>query len=85
MPADDRSHGLWCAEPARLAAENDRLREALAFYADPDTYLAIGFFPDPPCGAFVDDFSVHGSPGYADDDERPGRLAREALGWTVGG
>lgn len=50
---------------------------ALAFYADPDTYFAIGFFPDPPCGEFMEDFSTHG--GYDDDLERPGKRARAAL------
>lgn len=53
-------------------------KEALAFYADWQTYFAIGFFPDRPCGAFMDDFSE------VEDDlsafaTRPGRRAREAL------
>lgn len=54
------------------------LKEALEFYADPTTYFAIGFWPDPPCGEFAEDFSEdHGSdeaPGF-----RPGKRAREAL------
>jgi hypothetical protein len=52
--------------------------EALVFYADPETYYAIGFFPDPPCGEFMEDFSDdHGDeapPGF-----RPGKRARKAV------
>lgn len=47
--------------------------EAVEFYADPDTYFAIGIFPDPPCGDFIEDFSET-ELGY-----KPGRMAREAL------
>ena len=50
------------------------LEEALAFYADPDTYYAIGFFPDPPCGEFMDDFSDTGYLGM-----KPGARARAVL------
>ena len=52
-----------------------RLTETLEFYADPDTYVAIGFFPDSPCGEFADDFSDEFDPGYA----KPGKRARAAL------
>jgi hypothetical protein len=56
----------------------ERLRAALEFYADPESYAGIGFFPDPPCGDFADDFSDdHGNeefPGH-----RPGKRARTAL------
>lgn len=57
-----------------LMEENKRLKLALCFYADPETYFAIGFFPDPPCGEFIDDFEEwpQGSP-------KPGKKAREAL------
>lgn len=55
-------------------------QEALSFYAEPDTYHAIGFFADPPCGEFDDDFSEgHGDPNY--DRPMPGKRARIALGW----
>jgi hypothetical protein len=47
-----------------------KLINALQFYADPDTYFAIGFFPDPPCGAFINDF---------DDFMKPGAKARKIL------
>ena len=47
--------------------------DALTFYADPDTYFAIGFFPDPPCGEFMDDFDEF------DSQTKPGAAARKAL------
>ena len=54
-----------------------KLRKALEFYADPKTYFAIGFFPDPPCGEFMRDFSNVGT--KTDEDWRPGKRARKAL------
>lgn len=56
-----------------VEAERDRYREALEFYAEPDTYFAILFLPDPPCGEFWDDFEE------IDGRERPGKLARATL------
>jgi len=53
----------------------EELLETVAFYANPETYFAIGFFPDPPCGEFMEDFS--------DTDElgvKPGKMARNLLG-----
>jgi hypothetical protein len=47
-----------------------KLIRALQFYADPETYYAIGFFPDPPCGDFIEDF---------DELRKPGALARKTL------
>lgn len=32
-------------------------KEVLEFYGDPMTYFAIGIFPDPPCGEFINDYS----------------------------
>lgn len=52
--------------------------EALRFYADPDTYFAIGLFADPPCGDFVHDLEE------IDGVERPGKRARAALTNTKG-
>jgi len=49
--------------------------EAVGFYANPETYVAVGFFPDPPCGEFMDDFSETGDLG-----RKPGKRARQALG-----
>lgn len=63
------------ADNARLQADLAAKDEALEFYADPETYLAIGFFPDPPCGEFMDDWSDTG-PEYG---ARPGKRARQAL------
>lgn len=48
--------------------------EALEFYADPETYVAIGFLADRPAGAFMDDFDDTGELGL-----RPGKRARAAL------
>lgn len=61
--------------PSLLEASAAALLEALRFYADPETYVAIGFFPDRPCGEFMEDFS---------DTEtmwgvRPGKAARAAI------
>ncbi|MDA2938478.1 hypothetical protein MYX75_09480 [Acidobacteria bacterium AH-259-A15] len=58
-------------------ADNARLREALEFYADPETYFAIAFLPDPPNGPFMDDFSE------TELDMKPGKQAREALARTA--
>lgn len=57
-----------------LRAKIQELEEALAFYAAPMTYFAIGFFPDRPCGEFMDDFSETAL------GMKPGRTARVALG-----
>lgn len=64
---------LACRE---WAEERERsLREALEFYADPDTYAAIGMAGDPPCGAFLDDLDDAHDPGCP----KPGKRARAAL------
>ncbi len=63
------------AENAALKAENERLRKAVEFYADPGQYHAIAFVFDSPCGGFADDFTE-------DLEYRrpmPGKTAREAL------
>jgi hypothetical protein len=56
------------------AKETKILEGALAFYADPETYFAIGFFPDPPCGEFMTDFEDLPDFGAW----KPGKRAREA-------
>jgi hypothetical protein len=48
--------------------------DALWFYGNPETYFAIGIFPDPPCGEFIEDFSDCGILRM-----KPGKLARETL------
>lgn len=50
--------------------------ETLLFYAEPDTYFAIGFWPDRPCGELMDDFSeTQDQNGF--DKVVPGKRARE--------
>lgn len=39
------------------------LIKVLDFYGDPDTYFAIGFFPDHPCGELMEDFDEYKKPG----------------------
>ena len=78
-PAWSAQHALVIADAidisiARIAA----LEEALEFYADPDTYCAISFWSDPPCGEFMEDFSE--DHGYFDYDRpMPGARARAVL------
>jgi len=74
--ADDYNRGMR-AEIRELRAENVRLRAALEFYADPETYMALCMMADPPCGDFVRDFSV--VPGAYTDRPMPGDRARRAL------
>ena len=56
-----------------LISDCEELKEALSFYANPGTYIAIGFLPYPPCGDFMNDFSE------TDLGVRPGKIARKAL------
>lgn len=49
--------------------------EVLSFYANPETYFAIGFFPDNPAGEFMDDFSETG----LELGLKPGKRARDVL------
>ena len=59
-------------------AVNRQMYEALTFSADPESYFAIGFLPDKPCGDFADDFSD--DHGHEDiKGFRPGRRARAAI------
>ena len=74
-------HKDWChkisSKIKELEEENKKLKNALAFYASPETYFAIGIWPDPPCGDFVDDF---GEVSDIDGDwYKPGALARHVL------
>jgi cell division septum initiation protein DivIVA len=67
---------------ASLEAERDRLRGALEFYADPETYFGVAFMADRPCGDFVEDFEkLTGDLGHPDGGawEKPGKRARAAL------
>ena len=62
-------------EKEKLLKQIVKLEEALRFYADPETYLGIAFFGDPPCGEFLDDFSETN----VQLGSKPGKLARETL------
>jgi hypothetical protein len=79
--AETESRVRFTAEQQRdaLAAEVAALREALEFYEDPETYIAIGFFPDRPCGAFMDDFEAVEDDPVRPGAIRPGKRARAAL------
>jgi len=63
-------------EIKKLRAEIERLEEALVFYADPQTYFAIAFIPDRPCGEFEDDFEDCSAVNLGN---KPGKRARAAL------
>ena len=54
------------------------LLRALHFYADPDSYFAIGILPDRPCGDFADDFETTYD-NLGEKVWRPGKLARETI------
>ena len=79
--AHQSARALFCllCRIAELEDERDRLRETLEFYADPDTYFAIGFWPDAPCGLFVEDFEEVPDPCQGGMVPRPGKRARAAL------
>ena len=57
----------------KLQDENKLLKEALEFYANPETYFAIGFMVDKPCGEFAEDCSETAL------GMKPGKKARVAL------
>lgn len=54
------------------------LAEALIFYADPESYFAVGFWFDRPCGDFAEDFDGNHNNSMFDRD-MPGAKAREVL------
>ena len=70
-PEDDKEY--WNAIKKIKKKEVHKLLMALNYYADPDTYFAIGVFPDPPCGDFINDYSD------TEIGEKPGKLARQVL------
>jgi hypothetical protein len=83
VPLDVGGEGYACDQnhgPPHEALEREvrRLREALVMYADPESYHAIAFYFDRPCGEFADDFSEdHGNSFY--QRPMPGARARAAL------
>lgn len=65
------------------AIRHDEVREALEFYAEPESYWAIFIVPDRPAGLFADDVGCCLLDG--EHDHRHGRKARKALGDEWGG
>ncbi len=61
----------------KAEATAQRYIEALEFYADPENYHAISFWPDSPCGGFANDFSRTDHEDY--ERPMPGKTARQAL------
>jgi hypothetical protein len=69
---------IQCIIRKAVETETARIRDALEFYANPETYHAIMVMGDSPCGDFVRDLSDdHGHPDY--DGPRFGKAARAAL------
>lgn len=54
-----------------------KLIKALYFYANPETYHAISFLADHPCGGFIKDFSIEEGSIY--DRPIPGATARRLI------
>ena len=80
----DTEHTFPAPDPdpfARAESAEAKVREletVLQFYADPDSYVAIAFFGDRPCGDFIEDFDeVTDDFGFT--VERPGKRARASL------
>jgi hypothetical protein len=68
-------------EVERLKKRIEKLEKALWFYANPDTYYAVSFLFDPPCGGFRDDF---GWVKWSDYNRKmPGKVARRALAGEI--
>mgnify|MGYP001614273002 CR=1 FL=1 len=71
-----------CRHHDRLKTLVAELAGALRFYAAPETYFAVAFFADPPCGDFMNDFEeLSGDLGHPDGTAwvKPGKRARTAL------
>ena len=68
---------VYAQSTLRYKNERAELVEALTFYADPETYFAIAFMADPPCGPFVDDLDE------TELGDKPGKRARYVLASTT--
>lgn len=67
------AHAALVTVAKEAEADVELLMQALCFYSAPDSYFAIAFIPDPPCGEFIEDFEdIDGTP-------RPGKRARAAM------
>ena len=73
-------HNLIKAYKLQIKLLNISL-EALEFYADPQTYFAITFTPDPPNGDFMKDISE--CKDEYGDWTKPGKRAREAIAESI--
>tara|TARA_R110000868_G_scaffold263743_2_gene522391 strand:- start:2596 stop:2937 length:342 start_codon:yes stop_codon:yes gene_type:complete len=69
---------LLLSERAELLAAVERMQGALEFYADEDNWFGVYMVGRGPMG---EDWSQDGNPDWPDG--KPGRCAREILGWTV--
>ena len=69
---------LLLSERAELLAAVGRMRGALEFYADEDNWFGVYMVGR---GPMSEDWSQDGNPDWPDG--KPGRCAREILGWTV--
>lgn len=78
-----KEHPNSCKACESLKKELEKTRQILYFYANPYTYFAVAFFPDPPCGDFMKDFSKIPSHwdefGQMSDSYKPGKKARKFL------
>ena len=75
------SDAMSVKEEKRLLKKYERagglMYDALCHYADPESYHAVAFLFDRPCGDFASDF---GNEHYSDYDRpMPGKRARRAL------
>ena len=71
--------GKPCIEAANALVQ---LSDALEFYANPESYHAVAFMVDPPCGEFGEDFDAAGFDEYTDipyNRDMPGKRARFTL------
>lgn len=76
QPPGREAEKLWTEE--EVCRHCDLLIDAILFYADPATYHAIAFLPDPPCGEFIDDFATQTIDDFY-ERPMPGKMAREAI------
>ena len=60
-------------KPSSNEESKERLREALEFYANPETYIATSLVVDRPCGEIDTDYS------HTEMGSRLGKRARQAL------
>ncbi|SRR6266851_2871119 len=79
LPAREGDHRIMARELLEARQHIAKYREALRFYAVPETYIAIGIFPDPPCGEFINDYGEAYRAADGNTVVVPGEKARAAL------